>query len=98
MTAATVPAAQVAEVFGLLADLVAEPRIARAAARIERDSTVTPYVARQVAEANAAITVRVVLAGLLSQRAGGVTPGGLQWAAGWLRSELDRDAEGGERP
>jgi hypothetical protein len=97
VTAATVPAAQVAEVFQLLSDLVSEPRIGRQAARIETESALTPFVARQIAEAGATIRIRSMLAGLLTLRAGGVTEAGLEWAAGWLRTELDRDAEGGVR-
>ncbi len=108
MTEPTVPAALVAGVLQLLADVVAEPRITRAAARIEADGAVTPHAARQAAAANAAITVRVVLAGLLAGGPtggviGGVTVDGLDWAAGWLRRELADDdpqtlAEEGERP
>ena len=105
---ATVPAAQVAGVLQLLGDVVAEPRIARAAARIQADGAVTPHAARQAAGANAAITVRVVLAGLLAGGPtggviGGVTADGLDWAAAWLRRELTDDdpqtlAEEGEWP
>jgi hypothetical protein len=94
VTTPTVPAAQVAEVFQLLAEVVGEPRVTRAAAQVERESSVTPYVARQIAEANAAIAVRVFLAGLLSSGTGEITPGGLDWAVVWLRRELD---DGGDQ-
>ena len=98
MTEPTVPAAQVADVLQLLGDVVAEPRIARAAARIQADGAVTPHAARQAAGANAAITVRVVLAGLLAGGPtggviGGVTVDGLDWAAGWLHRELADDEQ-----
>src|SRR6266511_1931900 len=98
MTEPTVPAALVAGVLQLLADVVAEPRLDRAAARIEADGAVTPHAARQAAMANAAITVRVVLAGLLAGGPtggviGGVTVDGLDWAAGWLNRELADDEQ-----
>jgi hypothetical protein len=88
VSADQLPAAQVAEVLELLAELTGEARVARVAARVERDGA-TPYVARQAAMANAATTMRTVLVGLLSPNAGGVTVAGLEWAATRLRRELD---------
>lgn len=95
MTAPTVPAAQVAEVFQLLAELVSQERVERQAARIQRESAVASVIARQIAGAAAAVRVRILLAGLLggARSRGGVTVDGLEWAAAWLRSELDREGE-----
>ena len=79
--------------FQLLAETVGEQRIARVASRIEREITIAPDAAKQAAAANAAIIVRVMLAGLLSPSAGGVTESGLDWAAVWLRRELDTQVD-----
>lgn len=89
---ATLPAEQVTEVFQLVAELVADAHVTTLVARSFADEVDSTY-ARKAAEAATALGVRAMLAGLLSDRAGGVTADGLTWAAGYLRRELAREAE-----
>lgn len=80
---------QLTELFSLIDRLLSDEAAAPRAERY-RGLGMNPHAARNMALAAQADRLSGLLAGLLSDQAGGVTEAGIDWALGWLRAELDR--------